>query len=663
MKSPLGLLVWKEATELRRDRKVIFFAIVMPAILYPMLMSLSGGLTEKRIDELSETHVTVGVVGKLKSVEDVLAELPNLSLREYPSDLFADSLAALVRAAEVEAFVDLRAGWEAREGDEIPQLIVYAHRSREESREAAERVTDRLQELREAERQRRWESAGGRGRLDDVIRETFVDVASESASAGASTGRMLVYLLLFSVFGAGSAVAMEMIAGEKERGTLETLFLTPFNRVHIARAKLIVATASTMLAGVLMVSSMMLAYRMGWISTEGEAVNTAISYQALLTAALLVLPLAILTAGMLLLISAWVRSLKEGQYYQMPMMMLFFIPAVLSTSQVIQLNPIVAMIPIANVGLAMRDVIIGTANPGLLVIVVVSTLVWGALALKGVTTLMSREATVLGFDPEPVFAQTHGGRLRAIHFSMILGLLAFFYVGQWMQAKWELMGVGLSLWILVPAIAFGVYRFAAGRSAPGWTGLRDTLSLRLPAARWFLIAPLFALGSMLPIAEGIWGLQSRFLPAPELLPLAGLEDISLLTAILLMAVTPAITEELLYRGVCLGLMRRQMSAVWAIAFSALYFSAMHLSVFRIAPTLALGCLFAWIALRSRSIFPAMLCHLVYNGGLVLGGWYGESHEFPLSPTGPFAWAASLAVLGLGVVLARGARSETGVRAG
>jgi len=644
--SVLRMLILKEITELRRDRRVILFSIVMPVFLFPAMMSLSSKMEEDREERLEASEVKIAVIGDVEEARERIAAIDRVQLVE---SVHPDSLEAAVRTGDIDLGVDLRAGWELDEEGEAPIWLLYYHASRESSDEAHDRIRDALVALREAERERRYESAGGVGNLGDDLHYDSVDVATESESAGASAGRMLVYLLLFTLYSGGAALATDMVAGEKERGTLETLFLCPVDRSLIARAKLIVVTLGTVLTGVLMILSVSFSYRMGWIAGAENA--ESLSPLALVQIALLIVPLAVLIGGILLAISSYAKSLKEAQYYFMPVMFLIFIPALLSMSQAVQLNYLVALIPVANVGFAMRDVMLGSMQPQLLLVVVGSTLAWGALVLKAVSTLLSKESTVLGFDPEPVFGRTRGGRLRALNLSMGLSLLAFFYVGQFIQARWEIWGILFTFYALLPALIIFVYRFAGSGEQ-----ISQLFSLRLPSPRWWLISVLFGVGMMLPLAGGLWQLQSRFLPAPELIPLGSLEDIAVWQLFLLLAVSPAIVEELLFRGACLGLFRRHAGVATAIFLSSLYFALIHLSVFRIAPTLILGVCFAFFVVRSGSIFPAMLCHLVYNGGLLLGASWAEDHELPLDPTGASAWLASIALLVVAITLATRGRS-------
>jgi membrane protease YdiL (CAAX protease family) len=134
-------------------------------------------------------------------------------------------------------------------------------------------------------------------------------------------------------------------------------------------------------------------------------------------------------------------------------------------------------------------------------------------------------------------------------------------------------------------------------------------------------------------------------------------------SMLLLALSPAIVEELLFRGFALGSLRRgQVAGPKAVVWAAVYFAAMHLSVHRFLLTFVLGCLLGFVALRARSVFASMFLHLVYNGSLIWGVDWFSRHQPPIDPQGPVAWVLSLLALAGGVwLLTRGARPLRGER--
>ena len=260
--------------------------------------------------------------------------------------------------------------------------------------------------------------------------------------------------------------------------------------------------------------------------------------------------------------------------------------------------------------------------------------------------MLADEATVLGFEPEPIFARTRGGRSRALHLSMAFVLLAYFFLGNWLQTRHGYAGLAISLGVVLPAFAVGVAWFARNGLSVG-----QLLSLRPGAWQAWVAAPLLGVGMIWPITGALMPLQGRFLPMPseDLDAIARiLGDRSTLELFAVGALAPGIFEEILFRGVCFALLLRVTSARAAIGISALYFAALHMSVFRLAPTFLLGALLAALVWRGRSIFPAMLFHVVYNGCLLVGGTLYEDGKLDFVPIeGPVVWTVSTLLLAVG----------------
>jgi sodium transport system permease protein len=127
---------------------------------------------------------------------------------------------------------------------------------------------------------------------------------------------------------------------------------------------------------------------------------------------------------------------------------------------------------------------------------------------------------------------------------------------------------------------------------------------------------------VLMLQVNVW--HGRFLPVPEEMAQffeglfaeasTGRGRILLIFAL---ALSPAICEELLFRGAILSGLARRMHPAAAILLVSLLFGIMHLSIYRLLPTALLGILLTWLAWRTASILPGMLVHLMVNGSAVL----------------------------------------------
>ncbi|MCA9751644.1 MAG: CPBP family intramembrane metalloprotease [Gemmatimonadetes bacterium] len=643
MSARIGAFVRKEIREIVRDRRAIILSFVMPILVYPVMFSLMSS-TERKSEEKVQQEIHRVAVSGAPEVRDALADLERVEFVSLPADP-----KKAIADGDLEAWVEAPDTL-VREGDGAPVVRIWHHVSHDKSRNAEERLQDALARAAERVKDARYQAAGGHGSLGDLVTLVTVDVATKEETAGAEAGRLVPYLLVMTLFIGAAAVSTDIVAGEKERGTLETLYLVPVPREVIARAKFFVVWGATILTGTLNLASMAWCYRSGLMGDASVDVS-ALSPAGLGLAVLLIVPLAAVVAGIMLGLSALARNVKEAQLQIMPVMLLAIIPGMLASGQAVKLSAMTALWPIANVALAVRDGLLGQMSLPLLGLVFVASVGWGFLVTRWTAGILSREDTILGFSPEPLFAHTVGGRRRAAMFALSATVLAFFYVGGLLQTWKLLLGLGLSLWVVLPLLGAGSLRFAGSGGR-----LADVLSLRAPRPLALLGAVLLALGVGVPLFYGVMKLQGLFLPMPEnfMGEFGGeLGEAGKPLMLFLIAISPGICEELVFRGVFLGLLRRVGTVRSAILISSAGFALIHLSVFRFAPTFLLGLVMAGIVVRTRSIFPSMLFHAVYNASvmLVIG-------EGLLEPT-PLTWGASVALFLAGALLVRSAAARSG----
>lgn len=220
-------------------------------------------------------------------------------------------------------------------------------------------------------------------------------------------------------------------------------------------------------------------------------------------------------------------------------------------------------------------------------------------------------------------------------------------------AAWTLPEAGLVA-LVAFALLIGVQSFVAGVAGAPWTGIAllgyDAV---LIALLWYLAQRRGAdpsaayrldrwpeLGSMvlaLGVAAGCWVfslayralvLAAGFLPGAsegaDLTRVFGPSVAGAALTVLTVAVIGPALEELLLRGVVLGAVRRRLGDWPAVVITALVFAALHASVWSLLPLTVLGIGLGWLATRSRTLWPSILAHVLYNGVLVAAALYTAS---------------------------------------
>jgi sodium transport system permease protein len=146
--------------------------------------------------------------------------------------------------------------------------------------------------------------------------------------------------------------------------------------------------------------------------------------------------------------------------------------------------------------------------------------------------------------------------------------------------------------------------------------------------------------------------MQRVLPVPkevveQLARLVGHRPLAV--EVLVMAVTPAICEEALFRGALLRGFEARLGRVTTVVLTAVLFGLFHLSVYRLVPATLLGVALGVVALRCGSLWPAILFHAVNNTALVVLAHYGRAErmvaDFRLVIVAAVTFAAGLLLLG------------------
>lgn len=614
----------KELLETLRDRRTLAIMIVVPVLLYPALLVLTEQLALFGLQRLEAEAIPVSVSGgEWPEMEEFLAGRAGLEVARLPDD----------RDPGAELRQDrTRAVLEVLSDRTPPRVNILYDGADERSRRARSVVGEVLQQFRDSLVVQGLAREGVEPALLRPVALADSSVALPSELGGYTLGRFLPMLLVFMTLLGAFYPAIDLAAGEKERGTLEALLTVPVPAGNLVAGKFMaVATVGTM-AAALNLASMLLTFRTGLFRFGDLAAgDIGISASTVAVIFLAIVPLAVLFGALFLGIAVRSRSFKEAQNSLTPVYLGVLIPSLLPVLPGMELTAALAVIPVAGTTLLIRDALAGGVQFAEAVMALSSTVGWAALALYLAARSFGSEGVLFGvagerrveddeLDAEMEEPVRPAGPLptpvQAGFFIAGVAVL-FFYGGRIFPAVFGEAGLMVAqvTLLLVPALVF----VALGRF-----DIPRTLSLSLPTRRQLGGGALVILGG-LPVAWLIaWG-QSFVLPLPEGFLEAMTELLSaqgvgrVLWLLLLVAVTPAICEELVFRGVLMG-GTRELGMRRAVTLNALVFGAFHLSfesAFRFLPTVWLGLLLGFVVWTTRSIWVGMLMHFLNNGIIVL----------------------------------------------
>jgi sodium transport system permease protein len=607
-----------------RDRRMVFFSILLPLAVMPVVLFSSLWAQRQRDKEVTAKVQPFALLGTAAqesqgwvsaAVNEPAANAGAARVLRFRERAVVDGERAL-RNGDLSLYL-IAERPARRQHDRVhptgasvdaPRLTLVFRSDREDSRRAKDELASRLRRVLTRERLRLLERRGLHLPLDEPARLTEVNLASPRQAAGLALGRFITVFLLLFIFTGAAVLATDSLAGEKERGTLETLLASAAEHREIISAKFLVVLTSALTITAIQAINFALYVRLRIVPTGGDLAAAVTPATAGVLFALY-LPVVALVSSLLLLTSGWARSYKEAQLYFMPVMLCAIAPALAALLPSIRLRSAIALVPIANIAVAVKEILSGRYDwPGITVAWLVTAgaalaMVWtSARLLRNERLVCAAETITADLASGPAHLERHV--LRAFAIMWALMLVGSSYVGNDVrfQLLFNIIGVmlgGSALLIrssgLDPRVVLAFRSFKKGvwlalvAGVPGGLlssiGVLRLVDLVVPTpARWF----------------------QEF--ARSLLP----PDLPFWQALLLISVLPGIGEEIAFRGVLLhGLHRRLRPVPLVIAVGAV-FGLFHIALPRLAPTAFLGMLITGATLLSGSIYPAMLWHALSN---------------------------------------------------
>lgn len=388
-----GIVFRKELVETLRDRRTLFTSLILPILLFPVIIIGIAALGYFIVSGIQrETH-SVMLLGEEHAPELARRIRTMQEVRIVPP---ADDYPARIDAKTLRVAVEFPDEFEARlrTSPETQQEIkLYWYEGELRSRAAVNAAEKTITEYRkEIIRERLAE----RGLADDVAQPFTVEtanVAPPERVTGSILGLLLPYFIIILCLTGAMYPAMDLTAGEKERGTMETLLVSPVGRADIVAGKFLLVLLISVTTTALSIASFALTVLAGAnvVGRLNLNIVLAVSGKSIAAVFLMILPLAILFSAALMAIALYARSYREAQSYLGPLYIVVILPAVFSMLPGIELSPRLALVPILNVSLVAREIFGGVYKWDLIALILLSTSVIAAAALRFAARQFRRE--------------------------------------------------------------------------------------------------------------------------------------------------------------------------------------------------------------------------------------------------------------------------------
>jgi sodium transport system permease protein len=396
----VGIVYKKELTEAIRDRRTLISTIVVPLLMFPVLTVGFGAAMVSLLNKAEKETPQVMVLGGADSPM-VLADLKKLEGLKIV-DSTPDWKDRIVNK-EVGAAVEIPEGFESDLAHQKSDTVkIYDYKNEIKSEFAANHVEKALKKYSDDIVKERLEAKNLPVSVLNPFEIKQENVAPPEKVGGAAIGGFLGYFVIVLCLQGAMYPAIDLTAGEKERGTMETILSSPISRVHLVLGKFFLVLTAALVTAALSVTSMGVsfwgsqvfhAFDAGGASDAGSS-QLHISVGAILSVFLMALPLAVMFSAALLTIALFARSHKEAQSYITPLMFIVIIPAIAAMLPGVELTPKLALIPILNVSLLCKDLIAGTYHWNLIAIIFGSTCAYAAAALFLAVKMFQRESVL-----------------------------------------------------------------------------------------------------------------------------------------------------------------------------------------------------------------------------------------------------------------------------
>ncbi|HVZ66111.1 MAG TPA: ABC transporter permease [Lacunisphaera sp.] len=389
----------KELKDSLRDRRTLISMIVIPTLIIPVLSIGVGAIMTKVIKQAREEATSViivhgedspGVVAALKADKKFRVVAPGGDYKQLISD------------KKVRVAVDLPPGFEAGLKDGRPQTVtIYHYEGELKSGIGAGELERFFRTLRDKTVETRLEQ---RGLPVDLVKPYEIkrqNVAAPEKVGGNAFGGFIPYIIIILSFSGAMYPAIDLTAGEKERGTMETLLCSPVNRLNIVLGKFLMVLTASLTTILLTLTSMAASAAVGIMSFAGGAAAGAKAAEAgtiplidplgVFGVVAMTAPVAVLFAALLLAVSLFAKSYKEAQSYVSPMIIAIIMPAMLGMLPGIELTAKTALVPILSLSLVCKEMLSGVWHWPYIGLIFASTVVYASLALAFCVRQFNRE--------------------------------------------------------------------------------------------------------------------------------------------------------------------------------------------------------------------------------------------------------------------------------
>ncbi len=385
----------KELIDVLRDRRTLMFMVVIPILITPLLVIGSIKFQEYQNKKSEEKILKIALINDSNDflIKELLSEQKGVQVIEGIS---IDSLESGIKSDSLQGglYID-RKFLENIETNATGNIKIY-YKSSDLASKSKKRMQDALEIYKQKTVRNRLDILNIEDQFLEPLNITNVDMSTAKETLGKAVGGFIPYILVTFIFLGAMYPAIDLGAGEKERGSLETLLSSPATKFEITMGKLLVVSLTGLVSG--LVSVLGISSSLFFIDKIPEQIRATIleliNPFMITSIIILMIPIAIFFASMLLSISFYARSFKEAQSLMGPLNIVIIVPLFLSLGPGMEMDHSTALMPLINVGLLTKEILAGSVEPIYFIETLLSLLFFAAIGIRFSVFWFEKENTI-----------------------------------------------------------------------------------------------------------------------------------------------------------------------------------------------------------------------------------------------------------------------------
>lgn len=619
-KKTIFSLYKKEMLDIFRDKKTMIIMVLVPLFLYPcMMLGMMLIMSNISKESLEKTYQ----VGILQCEET--AQIESLLLDEEDEfEYFFETVSfddvqtgeAALNQQSIDAFINVSETEDGRVQYEVKYFSSAA-----DSVSAYSYVETILNAYRE--KLRNDMIAEQFGDYDMVLNPVVVsghNIATIEESTGSVFGYIIPFMLITSILMGAVYPAIDVTAGERERGTLETMMTLPVKNSEMMFSKFMAVSTIAVMSALLNLLSMFLVglYMFDAMQLADTAFGDMNIWQFVpsVIALLICMPIfAMFASAVCLSICIFAKSFKEANNYSTPILLIFMFASMAGMLPNLTLTTKTALIPIVNVALFIKAIFELQFDWGNIALVFLSNVVYSIAAVMLMSKLFSSEDVLFGEGFRGIKFLEKRSNMKdkqmpglgdtILMFGLLL--LLMIYLSSTLVLRLGIWGTGLVQLIILAVPVFYAWYMKAD--------FKKLFSLKVPAVKHVFGGICLWLGIWLLEQVVLVSLSQWFPGLAETSEALNsvITDAGFVSAFIVVGISPAIAEEFAFRGFLFGTLKDKWKPWLAIVVSAVLFGAYHMNLLQFIGGAMMGVGLAYAAYMSGSIWIGALMHFINNG--------------------------------------------------